>query len=182
MSSTLPVMATLRRRTTDDLPRCVRALREVHDSEGYPTRWTQDPSGWLSPPGWSAAWVAERAGVVVGHVCVVRGIEDPVVTSLTAAGPHRLAAVSRLFVAPTARGQRLGAALLAAVSSYAVNEDLQLMLDVVEDGGSAVALYESLGWRLVDRRTADWATPEGRRLPLRIYLAPGAAGALPPSS
>ncbi len=46
------------------------------------------------------------------------------------------------------------------------------MLDVVEDGGHAVALYERLGWRVVDRRQADWITPRGNRLPVRIYLAP----------
>jgi hypothetical protein len=46
------------------------------------------------------------------------------------------------------------------------------MLDVVEDGGHAFALYERLGWRLVDRRQADWATPRGERLPVRIYFAP----------
>ncbi len=46
------------------------------------------------------------------------------------------------------------------------------MLDVVEDSGHAVALYERLGWRLVDRRQADWVTARGKRLPVRIYLAP----------
>lgn len=46
------------------------------------------------------------------------------------------------------------------------------MLDVVDDGGPAIALYERLGWELVDRRTADWQTPDGRRLPVRIYRAP----------
>lgn len=51
------------------------------------------------------------------------------------------------------------------------------MLDVVEDAGPAVALYERLGWRLVDRRLADWVTPQGHRFPVRIYLAPsGASG------
>ncbi len=48
------------------------------------------------------------------------------------------------------------------------------MLDVVDDRGAAIALYERLGWRLVDRRVADWATPEGHHLPLRIYIAPEA--------
>jgi ribosomal protein S18 acetylase RimI-like enzyme len=79
-----------------------------------------------------------------------------------------------LYVAPTARGGRLGESLIAAASSYAGSQELQLMLDVVDDGGPAVALYERLGWRLVDRRTADWTTPQGIRPPLRIYLAPGA--------
>ncbi len=36
------------------------------------------------------------------------------------------------------------------------------MLDVVDDGGPAVALYDRLGWRMVDRRLADWTTSDGR--------------------
>jgi GNAT superfamily N-acetyltransferase len=171
---TLRVMVAVRRRTTEDLPGCVHALREVHATDGYPTCWPASPSEWLSPPGWSAAWVAEQAGTVVGHVCVIRGVDDPVVAALTDAGPDRLATVSRLFVAPTARGQQLGASLLATSSSYAADEGLQLMLDVVDGGGAAVALYERLGWQLVDRRMADWTTPEGRRPSVRIYIAPTA--------
>jgi hypothetical protein len=46
------------------------------------------------------------------------------------------------------------------------------MLDVVDVGTPAIRLYERLGWRLVDRRQADWVTPQGERLPVRIYLAP----------
>ncbi|MGZ4508726.1 MAG: N-acetyltransferase family protein [Blastococcus sp.] len=167
-------MLSVRSRTTEDLPGCVRALRDVHAADGYPTAWPASPTEWLSPAGWSAAWVAEFDGSVAGHVCLVRGAADPVVTALTGAGSSRLATVSRLFVAPECRGHRLGAALLAASSAYAAEEDLQLMLDVVDDGSPAVALYERLGWQLVDRRTADWTTPDGRRLPVLIYIAPDA--------
>jgi GNAT superfamily N-acetyltransferase len=169
-------MGTLRRRTARDLPACVDALREVHAADGYPARWPASPADWLCPSGWSAAWVAERGGGVVGHVCVVRGVVDPVVRALTAAGPERLAGVARLFVAPAARGRRLGTHLLDACTSYAVEQGLQLMLDVVDDGGPAVALYERLGWRLVDRRTAGWTTPDGRRARLRVYLSPNDVG------
>jgi GNAT superfamily N-acetyltransferase len=93
------------------------------------------------------AWVAECAGTVAGHVCVVRGVDDPVVTALSGAPPELLATVSRLFVAPAARRHRLGASLMTAASSYASTEGLQLMLDVVDDGGPAVALYQRLGGR-----------------------------------
>ena len=97
----------MRRRAVEDLPGCVRVLEAVHAANAYPMWWPADPAGWLSPVGWTAAWVAELAGVVVGHVCVVRGVEDPLVTSLTGAGPDRLGMVSRLFVAPEARGRGL---------------------------------------------------------------------------
>lgn len=36
----------------------------------------------------------------------------------------------------------------------------------------AVALYERFGWRLVDRRPANWTTATGARPYLRVYLAP----------
>ena len=80
----------------------VRALEAVHATDAYPMWWPEDPAGWLSPAGSTAAWIAELAGVVVGHVCVVRGVEDLLVASLTGAGPDQLSTVSRLFVAPEA--------------------------------------------------------------------------------
>lgn len=165
---------TARPRTDDDLPACVRALEAVHASDGYPTWWPADPAEWLSPSGYAAAWVAEdrAAGSIVGHVCVVRGVDDPLVASLTGVASDRLASVSRLFVSPAVRGRGHARALLGKTSSWTSAQDLQLMLDVVEDGGHAVELYERLGWRLVDRRQAGWVTPRGERLPVRIYLAP----------
>jgi hypothetical protein len=53
-----------------------------------------------------------------------------------------------------------------------VEQELQLVLDVVDDGGPAVALYEQLGWRLVDQRLAEWTAPDGHQPPIRVYLAP----------
>jgi GNAT superfamily N-acetyltransferase len=169
----------VRRRLADDLTGCVRALRAVHTADGYPTWWPVDPTGWLTPPGLVDAWVAERAGVVVGHLCVVRSVPDPLVASHAGVPTDRLAEVSRLFVAPEARGQDLGAALLATASSWAAAHSLQLMLDVVDDSGPAPALYERLGWLLVDRRPAAWTTPTGLRPSIRIYRAPTAGASRP---
>lgn len=123
----------------------------------------------LHPGGWPRTEPPSRS--VVTSV-VVRGADDPVVASLAGMTTDRLASVSRLFVSPAVRGCGLARALLGKASSWASALDLQLMLDVVEDGGHAVALYERLGWRLVDRRQADCITPQGERLPVRIYLAP----------
>jgi ribosomal protein S18 acetylase RimI-like enzyme len=118
--------------------------------------------------------------MIAGHVGIVQGVDDPVVSALTGAPQDRLASLTRLFVAPIARGRMLGASLLDTVHAYAAIQGLQLMLDVVDDGGPAIALYERLGWRVVDHRVADWTTPEGRRLPVRVYIAPdGAAPAVP---
>jgi GNAT superfamily N-acetyltransferase len=106
---------------------------------------------------------------------MVQGVDDGVVSAVTGAPLARLASVTRLFVDPTARGRKLGAALLSAVHAYAATEGLQLMLDVVDDGGPAIALYDRLGWRVVDHRIADWTTPDGRRLPVLVYVAPESA-------
>ncbi len=163
---------SVRRRRADDLPGCVRALEVVHVVDRYPMRWPADPVGWLSPHGLTAAWVAEREGAVVGHVCVVAGTTYPGAAARAGLLPHLSCSASHLFVAPPGRGRGLAAELLHVASSFALAEGLELVLDVVEDGGPAVALYERLGWRLVQRRTADWTTPEGDRLPVRVYLAP----------
>ncbi len=163
---------SVRRRLAEDLPDCVRALASVGAADGYPARWPSDPPGWLSPAGLAIAWVGEHANSITGHVGVVRGVDDPTVSALTGAPAHRLASVTRLFVVPTARGGRLGASLLNTARGYAVDHGLQLMLDVVEDSGPAVALYDRLGWRIVDRRLADWTTPDGDRPPIRVYVAP----------
>jgi GNAT superfamily N-acetyltransferase len=165
----------VRRRSDEDIPGCVRALELVHALNGYPTRWPANPAAWLRPDGCEAAWVVadlQQPDTIIGHACVIRGVDDPVVASLTGATPDHLASVSRLFVAPAARGRGLGATLLAALSSWSAERDLHLMLDVVDDGGPAVALYERLGWRLVDQRLSDWVTAQGERLPMRSYLAP----------
>jgi GNAT superfamily N-acetyltransferase len=113
----------------------------------------------MTPPDLEAAWVLERDGEILGHVCVVRKTG------------HR-AEVSRLFVARAARRQGSGSALLAAATSWATTHGLRLELDVVDDGGPAVELYERLGWLLIGRRTAGWTTPSGIRPVLRIYRAP----------
>ena len=149
----------VRDRRDDDLPACVRALRQTHLGDGYPTRWPADPAAWLTPPDLEAAWALERDGEVAGHVCVVRGTDQ-------------WAEVSRLFVAPGARRQGTGSALLATANSWAAARGYRRRLDVVDDGGPAVELYERLGWVLTGRRAASWTTPSGVRPVLRTYAAP----------
>jgi GNAT superfamily N-acetyltransferase len=165
----------VRPRLPEDLPACGRVLAAVRAVDGYPSRWPRDTAAWLTPPGLTTAWVAQHAGTIAGHVGMVQGVEDPVVPAITGAPPARLASVTRLFVDPIARGRKLGAALLETVHAHATAEGLQLMLDVVDDGGPAIALYDLLGWRVVDHRMADWTTPEGHRLPVLVYVAPESA-------
>lgn len=145
----------------------------MHDADGYPRWWPAQPAKWLTPANTIAAWVAEGdTGEVEGHVCLVGGVTDPVVAIEAGVPTCSLGMVSRLFVAPSARGRGLGRVLLRALSEHAATERLRVMLDVVDDGGAAIKFYEQLGWRLVDRRVAIWGNLEDLRVPLRIYLSP----------
>lgn len=169
----------VRPRQIEELPPCADVLRSVHASDGYPMCWPADPARWLTPRGLAAAWVVEHAGAITGHVGTVRDVTDPVVAAITGVPEDQLVSVTRLFVARQARGRGLGAILLDAVVRRARGQNLQVMIDVVDDGGAAVALYDRLGWRLVDRRLGDWTTPHGHGPPLRIYLAPTGTSAQP---
>jgi ribosomal protein S18 acetylase RimI-like enzyme len=169
----------VRARLDEDLAGCVQALAAVHAADGYPACWPADPVEWLNPSGPTAAWVVEQAGVIAGHIGMVRGVDDPALTGLTGVPAHRLASVTRLFVAPPARGRRVGTRLMHEASVYAREQGLQLVLDVVDDGGPAVSLYDRLGWRVVDHRLADWITPDGRRPPIRIHVAPDQPSSVP---
>ena len=82
--------------------------------------------------------------------------------------------VSRLFVRPAARGRRLGEALLRTAMTFASEQGLSLVLDVVhERRPAAIRLYERLGWKLVGQRPDAWVLPDGSRPQLRLYLLPG---------
>ena len=165
------VVVRLRRGT--DLPDCVRALQAVHAADGYPQCWPAEPAGWLTPVGTIEAWVATGDdGHLAGHVCLVGGVNDPVVAAEADVATSSLGMVSRLFVAPSDRGRGLGRGLLRALTEYAAAERMPVMLDVVDDGGSAVKLYEQLGWKLVGQRPGGWETPDGARVRLCIYLSP----------
>ena len=82
-------------------------------------------------------------------------------------GAHCITGFATPFAAVLPRSGRVG--------SYAVELGLQLVLDVVDDGGPAMALYDRLGWHVIDHRLADWRLPDGRRPRIRIYLAPDQA-------
>ncbi|WP_425283683.1 GNAT family N-acetyltransferase [Geodermatophilus dictyosporus] len=112
--------------------------------------------------------MSTRDGAVAGHVCVTREGDG--------------CAVSRLFVAPDARGLDLGAALLGAATAWAAAEGLGLVLDVVDDAGPAIALYERLGWTAAGTRPAGWTTRAGHRPLLRVYRAPAGTRRGPPPS
>jgi GNAT superfamily N-acetyltransferase len=161
---------SIRNREATDLPGCVEALGEVHESDRYPLVWPKDPVLWLSPTGLLEGWVAECSGVIVGHVVLVEGSDAP--DGLQSHG-QPLATIKRLFVTPTARRQGTGARLLAQAHTWAVRSGLSLILDVVGPGsGAAIALYERAGWQHTSSAIADWTTPEGDPVTVRYYRPP----------
>ncbi|MFG1653206.1 GNAT family N-acetyltransferase [Micromonospora sp. NPDC049275] len=151
----------IRRRRAADLDGCVAALADVHRVDRYPLNWPADPHRWLREPHPARAWVAvDAGGTIVGHVAVRR---------LPDSAEEPTAEVSRLFVAPAARGSALGTALLVRARHWADARGLRLMLEVVADSPAAVALYERTGWRCTGTGTASWTAPDGSPVSLRRY-------------
>ena len=158
------------------LDRVVEALRLVHETDHYPMVWPDDPTAWLTPAGMFDAWIAlADDGEVVGHVMLVAGDSVEHADQLAAAAGISvtgLAGVSRLFVTPKAHGTGVAAALLERVEDAPSRRGRRLALDVVDDGGPAIRLYERLGWVRVTTGPAGWTRPDGVRPQAAAYLCP----------
>ena len=172
----LPVAQTvgvqIRPRRATDLPQCVDALAEVQRADAYPQRWPVDPAAWLDPSDSLAAWVADSDGAILGHVVVTACTDDPTLAQTIGRPISELARVSRLFVTPAGRGSGLARDLLTQAGSFAVHAGFGLVLDVVDGSANAIAVYEHLGWRLVELRPAVWTTVDGLHPLLRLYVLP----------
>ncbi|WP_436739573.1 GNAT family N-acetyltransferase [Streptomyces sp. BBFR102] len=168
----------VRQRAGSEVDACVEALAEVHERDGYPQKWPEDPGAWLTPPSLLAAWVAERDGAVVGHVALTEGgAQDraPEHWSPRSGAPAGTAAVvSRLFVSPAARGHGVGALLMERVADEARRRGLHPVLDVLTSDASAIALYESLGWTRL--ATVDQRWGPDQTVTVHCYAAPAAPG------
>ncbi|WP_425825150.1 GNAT family N-acetyltransferase [Streptomyces fractus] len=159
----------VRARRSGDLAACVEALRAVHHADGYPTNWPKDPVGWLAGGDIVGAWVGCLDERVAGHVLLTPPTPDDVAPTLVPAGTS-VAVVGRLFVAPSARGHRLGAALLNRAAREARRHGALAVLDVVATDSSAIALYERLGWRFLAEGQQAWGPDE--LVTVRCYSAP----------
>ena len=162
----------IRPRTPEDMPGCLEALEAVHKADAYPVIWPKDPAEWLTPETLIEARVAEHERAIVGHVGVATGEPPEAMRDLVSGAP--LGWVTRLYVAPEARGLRLGTTLLKAAQEIAAEHGRRAVLDVESTATAAMALYEREGWRHVHSATGDWLAPDGRPARLRYYLAPDA--------
>jgi GNAT superfamily N-acetyltransferase len=148
----------VRERTAADLGACVRALRAVHEADGYPMNWPADPARWLTPEPLLGAWVAELPeGGLAGHVVVQADGE-----------------LARLFVAPWARRRGVAHVLVSTAREWARAGGVGLTLNVIEEKRSAAtAFYEATGWRYTHTSVAGWTGPGGEPVRLRHYRLGG---------
>ncbi|PJM95492.1 GNAT family N-acetyltransferase [Streptomyces sp. CB01373] len=139
----------------------MRVLAEVHQCNGYPVNWPDQPDEWLSHASLLGAWVAELGGRLVGHVSLSREGEGDLAPGLwgerNGTSTALAAVVNRLFVAPQARGHGIGALLIGQAVEEARHRGLHPVLDVVASDTSAAALYERLGWQLMATVEQRWS-------------------------
>jgi GNAT superfamily N-acetyltransferase len=167
----------VRHRTEADLEQCVAMAERVHDLDGYPFFLPTDLRTFLVTPGAYRAWVAERSGVILGHVALHPRSSDVVMARASEAlgrPVDELAVVARLLVAPDARGSGTGRALLEVAAENARTRGLWPVLDVATDLTVAVALYDASGWICAGAVTV--ALGPDVVLDELVYLGPGPNG------
>lgn len=136
--------------------------------------WPPSPGDWLTPPSLLAAWVAEWDGRVAGHVGLCASEAGDAAPGLwsarTGTAEDSTAVVSRLFVAPWARGHGIGALLMERAVSEARDRGLHPVLDVVATDTAAAAFHERLGWQLLATVEQEWGAGQGP-VTVRCYAA-----------
>ena len=96
---------------------------ETHRRDGYPKYLPKDLRSFIFSPEALGAWVAVSDGQVLGHVALHPHGNPQVVdlaVSVTGLDKDDVAVVGRLFVAPSARRQGIGRALLERATEAAV--------------------------------------------------------------
>ncbi|HZT66941.1 MAG TPA: GNAT family N-acetyltransferase [Acidimicrobiales bacterium] len=163
----------LRPRSSSDLDQCVEMMREAYDADGYPAHWPRNPRRFVAPPYELRAWVAVEPDLVVGHVALHDGGQDPafaVARSVAAVPDEALVAVGRLFTRPGFRGEGLGSRLLAAAVEAAHAAGGQPFLNVLTHLGHAVSLYRREGWKDLGPLSIDLGG--GDLIQVLVFLGP----------
>lgn len=140
----------IRPRIEEDIPALADVLVRVHAKDGYPVEGVADPEAWLRSDRMLGAWVAEVDGEVVGHVMLTEpGGGDKAAQMLVRRDglcAEDVAVLGRLFVDPTARGQRISYLLLDEAVLVAGVLKRRPTLDVMQKDAAAIAAYRRRGW------------------------------------
>ena len=153
-----------------DLAAAVAIVKLTHDRDAYPVLWPPDPGAFVAPGDCLGAWSAESStGALIGAVRLrpAHGPPLPLWTAGTGRPGHRLGVVSRLFVAPVARRDGTGRALLAIAAEGARERGLVPVLDVLVRYDAARRLYEAEGWERLGQFI--WPMPDGSEEPSYAY-------------
>ncbi|HEY1572828.1 MAG TPA: GNAT family N-acetyltransferase [Pseudonocardiaceae bacterium] len=163
---------SIRPRRPDDLVACVAIVAETHRTSGYPVNWPADPERWLTPRDLLGAWVAELAGAVVGHIGLMEATAAPAGAWATSTGApvERAAEITRLCVAGAARRRSVGRRLLDTAAAAAREHGRHAVLGVFDQDSSAIALYDSAGWRRLS--SVDYEMSRGGNVLMHCYAAP----------
>jgi|HubBroStandDraft_6_1064221.scaffolds.fasta_scaffold32899_2 GNAT superfamily N-acetyltransferase len=146
---------------------CVAVLSQVHAQDGYPLKWPADPSAWLSSDRQVAAWVADDAGIISGHVALAvphSGEADSAWAAALSVPVADVLCVSTLFVSPQDRGRGIGGRLLEVALGAARARGASAALEVVSLNRHAVALYRARGWREIGSVRYDWMPDDAQSL------------------
>ncbi|MFD9608055.1 GNAT family N-acetyltransferase [Streptomyces sp. NPDC059083] len=158
-----------------DLEGAAAALVAVHATDGYPVEGVADPEAWIRSADVRAAWVGDLEGKIIGHVSVMRPRgEDAVALWVEQSGDdeQHVAVLARLFVLQEARQHALGAQLMQAAMSWAQEQGIRLVLDVMAKDAAAIRLYQRLGWTKIGEATHLYG--EGQLMDAVCFVAPPA--------
>lgn len=157
-----------------DLADLAEVLVQVHKVDGYPVEGVANPRAWVDLPDAIGQWTALADDRPVGHVALLRPDFGDGAPGLLAAQEDvpmtRIAALSRLFVGPTARRHSLGSGLVGVAEQRARDMGLRLTLDVMQKDRAARALYRRRGWRSLGTFQHNFGVD--RSIPAAAFVAP----------
>lgn len=167
-------MTTIRLRQEADLEQCASLMKEVYTSDGYPVEGADDARKFLSDPKIQAAWIAEREGNIIGHVCINKPTPGDASVALwwqQHGTKEPIAVLGRLFLHREARSSGLAAKLLDAAVSWASNRGLRLVLFALTRIPAPIRFYERQGWHRFGETYHECAT-DGKRYPAICFTWP----------